>query len=281
MTTNSPTSRRQTVARRLAGRRRRQLPLEATLASGDPDDIPRAAGLLGELFVQHGQAGAAEHAYRAAIDSDHPYWSPVAQVALAQLLGDRGRGEEAKPLLEDAIASGHPRTASVAQASLSKLSTGDKDSAVGPSLDAYETLSDPAVARGGRKSVLAGLISLAAGIAAAAVLVSGLGAETAVSTAAEGQESDAAARHSTDPRTADTAAWLEARTVRHQIDRIANGQISTDEFEAIAGMRVADGDWTQDMVDRIVDGARATTLARLYQDCQVYSAGELRNRPGC
>jgi hypothetical protein len=280
MTTNSPTSRRQTVAGRLAGRRWRQLPLEATLASGDPDDIPRAAGLLGELFVQQGQAGAAEHAYRAAIDSDHPYWSPVAQVALAQLLGDRGRGAEAKPLLEEAITSGDPRTASVAQASLSKLSTGVKGSAVGPALDAYETLSDP-VARKTRKSVLAGLISLAAGVVAAAVLVSGLGAETAVSTAAEHQESDAAARHSTDPRTADTAAWLESRTVRQQIDRIASGQISTDEFKAIAGMRVTDGDWTPDMVDRIVDGARTTSLSRLYQDCQVYSAGEFRNRPGC
>src|SRR5262245_2268804 len=282
MTTNSPTSSRQTVAGRLAGRRRRQLPLEAALASGDPDDIPRAAGLLGELFVQRGQAGAAEHAYRAAIDSDHPYWSPVAQVALAQLLGEGGRGAEAKPLLEEAIASGHPRTASVAQASLSKLSTGDKGhAAVGPALDAYETRSDPTVARKTRKSVLTGLIGLAAGIAAAAVLVSGLGAGTPVSTAADHQESDAAARHSTDPRTADTAAWLESRTVRQQIDRIASGQISTDEFKAIAGMRVTEGDWTPDMVDRIVDGARTTSLSRLYQDCQVYSAGEFRNRPGC
>ena len=60
MTTNSPTSRRLTVARRLAGRHRRQLPLKAALASGDSDDMPRAAGLLGERFVQQGQASAAE-----------------------------------------------------------------------------------------------------------------------------------------------------------------------------------------------------------------------------
>jgi hypothetical protein len=360
MTTNSPTSRRLAVAGRLAGRRRRQPPLEAALTSGDPDDIPRTAGLLGDLFVQQGQTGAAEHAYRAAIDTDHPYWSSVAQVALAQLLGDRGHGEEAKTLLEDAIASGHPRTASVAQASLSELSTCDKDAALGPSLDAYETLSDPisahrsqvvgdartqgprgpewdrararsqapnepgvgsatprpdaarapgdaTVARKARKSALTGLIGLAAAVVAATtVLVSELGAETPVSTAAERQESVVAARHDTGPRTADTGAWLESgteytgptipnaaehwirwlhrnedRIVRHLGDRIASGQISTEEFEAVAGTRVTNGDWTQDMVDRIVNAARTRTVSQLYQGCQVYSAGTLTTRPGC
>lgn len=311
MATNPPTSLRLTVAGRLAERRRRQPPLEAALASGDPDDIPRAAGLLGDLFVKQSQSGAAEHAYRAAIDADHPYWTPVAQVALAQLLSDRGDGDEARALLEDAIASGHPRTASLAQASLTELSTGDKGhAAVRPSLDAYETLSDstsanrsqvvgdattrasrgpdwaracagsqapngssvgsgtprrPAAARKARKSALAGLIGLAAGIAALTVLVSELGAETPVATAAERREPER----------------NEDRIVRHQIDRIASSQISTEEFVAIADMRVADDDWTQDMVDRVVDGARTRNIARLYQGCQVYSAGRLTARLGC
>ena len=310
MATNPPISRRLTVAGRLAERRRRQPPLEAALASGDPDDIPRAAGLLGDLFVQQSQSGAAEHAYRAAIDADHPYWTPVAQVALAQLLSDRGDGDEARTLLEDAIASGHPRTASLAQASLTELSTGDKGhAAVRPSLDAYETLSDstsanrsqvvgdattraprgpdwdragarsqalngPSVgsetsrrpaARKAHKSALAGLIGLAAGFAALTVLVSELGAETPVATATERREPDR----------------NEDRIVRHQIDRIASSQISTEEFVAIADMRVADDVWTQDMVDRVVDGARTRNIARLYQGCQVYSAGRLTARLGC
>lgn len=328
MTTNPPTSRRLTVAGRLAERRRRQAPLEAALSSGDPDDIPRAAGLLGDLFVQQSQSGAAEYAYRAAIDADHPYWTPVAQVALAQLLSDRGDGDEAKTLLEDAIASGHPRTASLAQAGLSELSTGDKGHlAVRHWPDASETLSDstsahrslvvsdtgtqappgpdwdrararthapngprvgsetrrrPAAARKARKPALAGLIGLAAGVAALTVLVSEPGSESPVATAAERRESVAAARHDRGPTTSDAAEhgirWSdrsEGRIVQHQIDRIASSQISTEEFGAIADMRVADDDWTQDMVDRVVDGARARVIARLYQGCQVYSAGRL------
>lgn len=61
------------VADVLVRRRWRQPPLEAALASSDPDEVPRAAGLLGDLFVQQSRTGAAEHAYRAAIDVDHPY----------------------------------------------------------------------------------------------------------------------------------------------------------------------------------------------------------------
>jgi predicted negative regulator of RcsB-dependent stress response len=129
----------------------RQPPLDSALISTDPDELPRAAGLLGDLFVQQNRVDAAEHAYRAAIDVGDEYWSPIAQVALAQLLSDRGGREEARTLLEAVVASGHPRTASVAQAALSDLSTRQASlDAFGPSLGAYETLSDPASARRSR-----------------------------------------------------------------------------------------------------------------------------------
>lgn len=127
----------------LVGRRLRRPSLEAALGSGDAGDAPRAAGLLGDLFVRQSHARAAEHAYRAAIDVDHPYWSPVAQVALAQLLTDRGDREGAQTLLEAVIASGHPRTAPMAQASLDNLLASTcPGSAVAPSPMAYERLGD-------------------------------------------------------------------------------------------------------------------------------------------
>jgi hypothetical protein len=137
------------VSGALGRRRWPRPPLEAAL--GGPDELPRAAGLLGDLFVQHNRAGAAEHAYRAAIDVGDEYWSPIAQVALAQLMRDRGHREEAQALLETAIASGNPRTASVAQTALSELSTGRATHpAIGRPLEDYETLSGPAAAHRSR-----------------------------------------------------------------------------------------------------------------------------------
>lgn len=109
----------------LLGRRRwHRPPLEAALASSDPDELPRAAGLLGDRFAEQSRADAAEHAYRAAIDADHECWSPRAQIALAQLLTDRGDLDQAQRLLEDAIAAGDARTVPLAQTSLHKLVTG-------------------------------------------------------------------------------------------------------------------------------------------------------------
>jgi hypothetical protein len=70
------------VADLLTRRRWRQSPLETALASSDPGELPRAAGLLGDLFAQQDRGGAAEYAYRAAIDVGDEYWSPIAQVAL-------------------------------------------------------------------------------------------------------------------------------------------------------------------------------------------------------
>lgn len=135
------------AAARTLVRRRRQPRLEAALASNDPDELPRAAGLLGDRFAQQDRASAAEHAYRAAIDVGDPYWSPIAQVALADLLSDRGELAEAQALLEAAIVSGHPRAVPAAQTSLVELRTGTgSQDDVGPMLS-YETLGDAASAR--------------------------------------------------------------------------------------------------------------------------------------
>jgi len=136
------------VADVLVRRRWRQPPLETALAGSDADDLPRAAGLLGDRFVQQGRADAAEHAYRAAVDAGDEYWSPIAQVALAEILSDRGKHTEAQALLEAAIASGHPRTVTLAQAALGELSSGGPPhTVVRPSLDSYEIISYSASAR--------------------------------------------------------------------------------------------------------------------------------------
>ena len=126
----------------IVGRRRwQQPPLKTALESSDPNELPRAAGLLGDLLVQQRHNGAAEHAYRAAIDVDDEEWSPLAQVALADLLRNRGEHSEAQDLLEAAIDSGHPRAVPAAQVSLDQLRTGQSHTdAAGALPDAYETL---------------------------------------------------------------------------------------------------------------------------------------------
>ena len=136
------------VADVLVRRRWRQPPLDLALAASDPNELPRAAGLLGDRFVRQGRADAAEHAYRAAVDAGDEYWSPIAQVALAEILSGRGQHMEAQALLEAAIASGQSRSASLAQAALSELSTGGPaHGGIRTKLRAYETISDPATAR--------------------------------------------------------------------------------------------------------------------------------------
>jgi|GEM_PF-2595732 predicted negative regulator of RcsB-dependent stress response len=124
----------------LARRRWRQPPLETALATSDPEELPRVAGLLGERFAQQDRTDAAEHAYRAAIGAGDERWSPVAQVALADLLSDRGERSEAKTLLESAITSGHPRAVPAAQAGLDQLRTGNSPT------PEYETLEATASA---------------------------------------------------------------------------------------------------------------------------------------
>ena len=131
------------VADLLARRRWRQPSLEAALAASDPEQLPRAAGLLGERFIEQDRTDAATHAFRAAIDADDQDWSPIAQVALADLLGERGDRTEAQDLLEAAIASGHPRAVPAAQASLDQLWTGDAHATATDTLTkVYETVTN-------------------------------------------------------------------------------------------------------------------------------------------
>lgn len=115
------------VAGTLRGRRRRQPALEAALAAGGADEMSRAAGLLGDRLVQHSRTDAAAYVYRAAVDLDHEYWSPIAQVALANLLTAYGDRKEAQALMEAVVASGHPRAVPLAQAGLLQLMTGRSD----------------------------------------------------------------------------------------------------------------------------------------------------------
>lgn len=128
----------------LARRRWSQPQLDTAIAASGPDELPRAAGLLGDCFVQQDRSDAAEHAYRAAVDADDQHWSPIAQVALADLLRNRGERSEAQSLLEAAITSGHPRAVPAAQASLDQLRTGN--AAAKTPLQGYETLEDAASA---------------------------------------------------------------------------------------------------------------------------------------
>jgi hypothetical protein len=135
-----------TIAATVAGmryeRRRRKPPLEAALATAAPDELPRAAGLLGDLFAKQSRARAAEHAYRAAIDVGDQYWLPIAQATLADLLSGQGRCAEAQVLLEAAITSGHPRAAPAAQASLTELlNSRNHTEASGTHIAAYETVA--------------------------------------------------------------------------------------------------------------------------------------------
>lgn len=130
------------VADLLARRRWHQPPLDAALETSDADELPRAAGLLGDRFAQQDCAEAAEHAYRAAIDVDDEQWSPLAQVALADLLHDRGKDIEAQALLEAALGSGHPRAVPAAQNSLIQLQAGQPNgnAAAGPLPRNFERL---------------------------------------------------------------------------------------------------------------------------------------------
>jgi hypothetical protein len=90
------------------------------------------------------------------------------------------------------------------------------------------------------------------------------------------------------PTTPDAAEhWFAAyhewedRTVDNYVDRVANGRMSMRDFETLASARVSSGDWTQGLVDRILELTRMETVAQLYEGCKVYSAGRLDKRLGC
>lgn len=144
------------VAGTLRGRRRRRPVQEAALAAGGPDEMSRAAGLIGDRLVLHRRTDAAAHAYRAAVDVGHEYWSPIAQVALARLLSDQGDHKQAQVLMQAVVTSGHPRAVPVAQAGLLQLMTSSNGGKVADSTSdqhRWEALGDGVVA--GMKSAMA------------------------------------------------------------------------------------------------------------------------------
>ncbi|MFE3644029.1 tetratricopeptide repeat protein, partial [Streptomyces sp. NPDC059169] len=94
------------------GTARARVLLSEAAGSGQGDQAPRAADLLGDLLVREGLVEEAERAYRAAIDSGHELWSPVARIDLAMLLAQGEEGTaRARVLLSEAADCGHPQQA--------------------------------------------------------------------------------------------------------------------------------------------------------------------------
>jgi hypothetical protein len=111
------------------------------------------------------------------------------------------------------------------------------------------------------KVAVAGVVGLtAAGIAATIALANGPAADTPDSKAVERHLSVPVQQY-TGPRTADAAeAWIESEAQY-------SGPRTADAAEA----------WLEHGNGR----TGPTTVARLYQGCQVYSAGKLGTDPGC
>ncbi|HZO07002.1 MAG TPA: tetratricopeptide repeat protein, partial [Solirubrobacterales bacterium] len=83
--------------------------LEAVVATGDPDEAPRALRNIGTLREDYlGEVDGARAAYEAAIAFGHPLHSQGARVNLAQLLDKQGDSAAAAVLFREVIESGHP-----------------------------------------------------------------------------------------------------------------------------------------------------------------------------
>lgn len=96
--------------------------LEAVIATGDPEETPRAYRNLGTFLEDHlNNTEGARQAYQAAIDTQHPGHSQGARVNLGQLLQGEGRHQDAAALFSQAIDSGHPVEAARAQYLLAEL----------------------------------------------------------------------------------------------------------------------------------------------------------------
>jgi tetratricopeptide (TPR) repeat protein len=83
--------------------------LTEVMRSGHPEQVPRAADVLGELLARAGLPAEAEEAYQVAIDSGHREWTWLARIDLACLLAaGEGGTTRAGELLKQVMESDHP-----------------------------------------------------------------------------------------------------------------------------------------------------------------------------
>jgi tetratricopeptide (TPR) repeat protein len=97
---------------------------ERVIASGHPDEAPRAAVDLGALLAMVGDIDGARVAFEYAADSGHPEHAPWAVIGMGMLLARLGDPTYARRAYQSVVESGHPQAASVAASNLETLGEG-------------------------------------------------------------------------------------------------------------------------------------------------------------
>jgi non-ribosomal peptide synthetase-like protein len=94
---------------------------ELVIASGHPDEAPRAAVDLGALLAMQGDIDGARVAFEFAADSRHPDHAPWAVIGMGVLLTRLGDPAYARRAYQSVVESGNPQAASVAASNLELL----------------------------------------------------------------------------------------------------------------------------------------------------------------
>ena len=94
---------------------------ERVIASGHPDEAPRAAVDLGALLAMQGDIDGARVAFEHAADSRHPDHAPWAIIGMGVLLTRLGDPAFARRAYQSVVESGHPQAALVAASNLEIL----------------------------------------------------------------------------------------------------------------------------------------------------------------
>jgi tetratricopeptide (TPR) repeat protein len=94
---------------------------ERVIASGHPDEAPRAAVDLGALLAMQGDIDGARVAFEYAADSRHPDHAPWAVIGIGVLLTRLGDAAYARRAYQRVVESGHPQAAMVAASNLEML----------------------------------------------------------------------------------------------------------------------------------------------------------------
>ena len=94
---------------------------ERVIASGHPDEAPRAAVELGALLAMQGDVDGARVAFEYAADSRHPDHAPWAVIGMGVLLTRLGDPAYARRAYQSVVESGHPQAALVAASNLELL----------------------------------------------------------------------------------------------------------------------------------------------------------------